>query len=387
MPSGGGSAGGGGGGGGFGGGGGGGGFSSHSSSHSHTYTTTSNDGDSKSGGCVSCCMACLAVIGAVLIVGLVVGLSVGLNVHLSNQDSDDDLSIATDFYSPGDSRQLSLSSFFCDGGVLELSSSSVDAELFLIDSTPSLNDTNNFSVTINSTIDSLGYRFWQYHLHPNSNISVSICTNLLVDVYIIKGNDNANSWVNNPNEDVAEVFQYAPACCPNNLEYSSPISYQVEQEDEYYVIFHNSLSAEIFVNATLNFERTEYSAPLVSTLKSCNVSAQGQCTIGIDYSTGSQDFLVKTSIPERADWEENIRVSLNCDQRGWAYAVVILVPITVVIGIVVAVVLFFVYWCECCTETKSAESDIETSDFNPDPPPSNSGNVDKRDFNPDPPPE
>ncbi len=29
------------------------------------------------------------------------------------------------------------------------------------------------------------------------------------------------------------------------------------------------------------------------------------------------------------------------------------------------------------TMTKSAESDIETSDFNPDPPPSNSENVDK----------
>ena len=78
-------------------------------------------------------------------------------------------------------------------------------------------------------------RFWQYHLHPNSNISVSVCTDLLVDVYIVKGNDNANSWANNPSQDLAEMFQYAPACC-NDLPNTSTISYRVEQEDEYYVI-------------------------------------------------------------------------------------------------------------------------------------------------------
>ncbi len=157
---------------------------------------------------------------------------------MANNDSSD-LDISTDFYSPGDSRLLSLSSFFCDGGSLELSSNSVDAELFLIDDTsiPPLNASNQFTVSIESTVDSMEFRFWQYHLHPNSNISVSICTDLLVDVYIVKGNDNANSWANNPSQDVAEMFHYAPACC-NGF---NPISYRVEEEDEYHVILHNSL--------------------------------------------------------------------------------------------------------------------------------------------------
>ncbi|XP_064392573.1 uncharacterized protein LOC135340180 [Halichondria panicea] len=268
----------------------------------------------------------------------------------SDDDLDSTVTISTDFYSPGDSRLLSLSSFFCDGGSLELSSNSVDAELFLIDDTsiPALNDTNQFTVSIESTIDSTEFRFWQYHLHPNSNISVSVCTDLLVDLYIVKGNNNANSWASNPSQDLAEMFQYAPACC-NDLQNTSTISYRVEQEDEYYVILHNSLSMEIILSASLYFERTEYSVPDLSSKESCFVSEQGNCLVGIDYSTGSQQFLVITSIPERVDWGENVGVSLICDQRGWAYAVVILVTISVIITLVVAaVVLGIVCYYKCC---------------------------------------
>ncbi len=63
------------------------------------------------------------------------------------------------------------------------------------------------------------------------HIRLCICTDLLVDVYIVKGNDN---WANNPSQDVAEMFHYAPACC-NDF---NPISYRVEEEDEYYVIHY-----------------------------------------------------------------------------------------------------------------------------------------------------
>ncbi len=297
----------------------------------------------------------ISTLGVLLICGIIIGVAIGLNKAGESMDnSDDDLdstvTISTDFYSPGDSRLLSLSSFFCDGGSLELSSNSVDAELFLIDDTsiPALNDTNQFTVSIESTIDSTEFRFWQYHLHPNSNISVSVCTDLLVDLYIVKGNNNANSWASNPSQDLAEMFQYAPACC-NDLQNTSTISYRVEQEDEYYVILHNSLSMEIILSASLYFERTEYSVPDLSSKESCFVSEQGNCLVGIDYSTGSQQFLVITSIPERVDWGENVGVSLICDQRGWAYAVVILVTISVIIILVVAaVVLGIVCYYKCC---------------------------------------
>ncbi len=100
---------------------------------------------------------------------------------------------------------------------------------------------------------------------------------------------------------------------------------------------------------------------------SCNVSEQGNCLVGIEYGTGSQQFLVITSIPERVDWGENVRVSLICDQRGWAYAVVILVPLSVIIGLIVAVVLGIVCCCKCSSTTESANIEMPRSDCNPDP--------------------
>ena len=144
---------------------------------------------------------------------------------------------------------------------------------------------------------------------------------------------------------------------------------------------------EISVNASLYFERTEYSAPDLNSKESCNVSEQGNCLVGIDYSTGSQQFLVITSIPKCVDWGENVRVSLICDQRGWAYAVVILVPISVTIALIVAVVLGIVCYYKYSTTTKSANIEMPRSDFNPNPPPNISGNVHTiaSDFDPDPP--
>ena len=59
----------------------------------------------------TCSFPVLVVVGVVLVTLLVIGLSVGLGVRARNTPKSD---IATDFYSPGDSRLISLSSFFCD---------------------------------------------------------------------------------------------------------------------------------------------------------------------------------------------------------------------------------------------------------------------------------
>ena len=314
----------------------------------------------------SCAVVSLVVVFIVIFLTVIIGSIVG-----SSNDKSQKNNIATNFYSPGDSRLVSLSSFFCDGGVLELTSNTVDAELYRVDSVPPLNDTNNFTINFESSIYSSRFRFWQYHLYPNSNIMISLCANLVASVYIVKGNDNANSWAKSPSRDVAELFRYVGACCPNKLDFAPKITYRVEQEDEYYVILHNSLSAEVFVNVSVSFERTEYSAPDVES--SCDVSERGQCSLSIPYGTGSQSFLVITSIPQTVDWEENISVSVNCDQRGWAYALVVLLPIAVIVGIVLTIVLSIVIvcFCKCKKPCKSRTDIIDSSDFDPDPPPKN----------------
>ncbi len=332
MPSGGGGAGGGGGGGGGGfGGGGGGGFS---------Y----GGGDN-----FVCAVFCFVVnlVTMIVVIGALIG---GILSSRSNSTE-----IATSFYSPGESRLLFLSSFFCDGGSLELSSSnSVNAELLLVDSTPPLDNTNNFIITVGSSFDPLEFQFWQYHLHPNSNITLSIQTNFLINVYIIKGNDNANRWRNLLNGESAEEVLERRTNIPE-------VIYQVETEDEYYIFIYNSLASRpVFVSASLTFERFEYSAPAAVDLnRSCVVHEQGRCTVSIPYNIiGLQKFLVNISMPAVVDYGENIGVSLDCERRGWAYAVVILVPMAIGITIILVSLVLFIFHFRTHTCNRHALSHV-----------------------------
>ena len=329
MPAGGGSAGGGGGGGGFGGGFGG--------------PSGASFGVGSNGSAVG--RVCSVVLSIIFIVCAFLVIITPVSVYVSSNRQS--TSIASGLYSPGDSRLLSLSSFFCDGGVLMLTSNTVDADLYRVGSTPPLSDINNFTVTERSSFDPLEFRFWQYHLYPNSNITLSVHTDFLIDVLIIKGKANADRWSESPNNDVAEEpFERITSI--------SNAHYQVQHEDEYFVVLHNSLqSRAVLVTATLTFERYEYSPPVdVDGDETCSVSEQGQCTVGILYGTGSQTFLVVTSIPPNVDYTENINVQLSCDQRGWAYALVILLPLSVVAAVIVAIIV----WCIChCRKRKLSQ--------------------------------
>ena len=250
MPSGGGSAGGGDGGGGGGGGDSGGGWSSGGDDYySRRYGYRGRGG--VKGGCLWAII--FTVIFVVVVVG-VIGTAIGVNRNSQPSLGTD---IATNFWAPGESRILSLSSFFCQGGNLELVSNSVDAEVFVLNTVPPLTETNNFTVTLRSDLDGLEFRFWQYHLHPGSEISLSVQTDMSVNVYIVKGNDNANRWSSSPRPNIAVEFFTARGN-------SNPtVLYQVQEEDEYFVIIHNSFrSATVFVNASATFLRNEYDPPL-----------------------------------------------------------------------------------------------------------------------------
>ena len=85
--------------------------------------------------------------------------------------------LATDFYSPGDSRLLSFSSFFCDSLNIEVDSRATGAYLALVNSPPPLTDQNSFNISDKRSLRPNEYHFWQYHLYPNSKISVSVCSN------------------------------------------------------------------------------------------------------------------------------------------------------------------------------------------------------------------
>ena len=193
--------------------------------------------------------------------------------------------VATDFSSPGDSRLQSFSSFFCESVSIELHSTDTSASVTLVSTCPLLTDKNSFNITDQRILGPRNFRFWQYHLYPNSNISVNTCVlrqnrnTPEVIVYIIKGNSNANNWGRSPDSAHAEVFRSVRAECLNATNIT--MSYNVLEEDEYYVFYPQRFSISSY-STTLQFERFEYALPShnETLLPSCTARPrqQSQCS-------------------------------------------------------------------------------------------------------------
>lgn len=245
---------------------------------------------------------------------------------------------------------LSFSSFFCESVSFGVESETTAASFFLVNSTPPLTAKNNFTINSSSTLPKTNYHFWQYHLYPNSNVSIDVCTDcnrVFLDIYVIKGNTNVNKWGDEPGEDHARLFQRVSTVCPM----TESISYTAAEEDEYYFIVHNSFDRiELYYELSLTLSRYEYQPPpreVNSTVQNyCAVLSGESCTVDIPYGTGSQQALVVTTIPDSVNWGENVAITTGCSRRHWAYAVVVLVPLLVVIvGIAITAL---VLYCVCC---------------------------------------
>ena len=159
-------------------------------------------------------------------------------------------------------------------------------------------------------------------------MSLDVCTDcsqVFLDIYVVKGNTK----------------------------------YTATEEDEYYIIIHNSFDKiEFFYDLTLNVDRFEYESPsndVNSTIRDhCAVSSGETYSVDIPYGTGSQQALVVTTIPEDVDWAENVAVKTSCSRRHWAYVVVVLVPLFVAaVGIAILVL---VIWCCCCVDSDQTET-------------------------------
>ena len=310
-------------------------------------------------------MCLISVVTVVFVTIVLVGTGVAVGYAIRNHNMPDS-NIATDLYSPGDSRLISFKSFFCNSVRFSVESQGTGALFFLVDSAPPLTDQNNFTINASDTLDKTNYHFWQYHLYPNSKVSLDVCTDcsrVFLDVYVVRGNTNVNRWGDEPEGNHAQLFQSVSTVCPNR----QMLVYTATEEDEYYFIVHNSFDKiKLFYDLILTVDRFEYESPSIdinSTIRDhCAVSTGETCSVDIPYGTGSQQALVITTIPEEVDWAENVSIGTSCSRRHWAYAVVVLVPLFVAaVGIAIVVL---VMWCCCCVDSDQTET-RETVD-NPD---------------------
>ena len=317
MPSGGGSFGG-------GGGGGGGGFSG-----GHYGSGGSSDGR---GGCV---FFPASILTAIIVVMIYLMVRYTTNVNTGSDT----------YYSPGDSRLIELNTLFCDRIKLSESSPRTDAELYLLtkNEIPPITDRNNFTIDSDFTVQRNEYQFWQYHLYPNSNVSISACISAgsSVTLYVIKGTDNYNNWLSDGSSSYSEQNVLISEFC-NVAVARNGTALNINQEAEWYFAFANRNERfSSVVSAQLNFERFQYTTEMLSEVNDkCSTIGDGGCNLDVEFRSSRKYALIVTSIPEYpdVDWGENVDVEWKCDRNHGGYFLVIGVPIFGLVFLIILVV-------------------------------------------------
>ena len=310
----------------------------------------------------------IAVVFTAAILGGVLAAAESSTSTRARGDPDGDVPVS---YSPGDTRIVSFSSFFCSQLTLVDTSNRTGSTLYLIKDTPPLTDRNtSFSINSRSfTLNNNVFVYWNYYLYPNSNFTTIYHARSFSDsgtFYLIKGRSNLQQWINNPSTIVAVAFFLIP-CTRSLPSIRSSFSFQVQAEGDYYFIYHNNRERRCFgVSSsvfrldliTLSVSRFQYSTAGLTTAASCSAIA-GQCSLNVPLS--DYRALIVTNISNNPDWEEKVNISLHCSSnRAWAYTVVVLIPLLVIVGCCTAV-LRCVCWRKrdsmraCCSRSHSSQ--------------------------------
>jgi hypothetical protein len=231
--------------------------------------------------------------------------------------------LAREFYSPGDSRLLSLSvwfSMFHSSIDLELTGDkfTASAYIYVVDSSLKipLRYNNTAVVEENHIVAEDTYRFWKFYLYSNSVINGTVCTSdqLLIKTFIIKGHHNMDNWHRTYHRSYVINKQYHLV---SNCWWSvTNINYTVIEEDYYFVVVFNRDNAmEPVVNVKLSFKRFQY---VYTGSPNCTLTPHKKCFVSIPFPYSfTQEFslLVLTSIPREVHWDEEMFIKMSYHYR------------------------------------------------------------------------
>lgn len=269
-------------------------------------------------------------------------ISVTLSVRFSTGGEDEK------FFTPGDTRIHSFSSFFCSGlqvQVPELPSGST-GHAYLIDTVPPLSERNTVNFTQYFTLDPGDYEYWHYYLYKGSNISYSACISenspaTSFRFYIVKGTSKFSSWKDEPSSSKSVSSVYVTTSCDQGFNH---LSYSIKDEDHYYLAY-SQYTGSSRVQGTQNMiiDRFEYSAPNTS-LYSCELSNDNTCTLSVGFSAKKNKGLVILPIPSNVDWDNTVyNVMFKCSPQAIGYVIITLVPLAFVFMVLFVIMIYCVY--------------------------------------------
>ena len=319
-------------------------------------------------GCVCCCLI-LVLIVIVIVAGIANrGQSDGRRVMRTASDAARNAAL----YSPGSTRIISYgSSFFC-GAIWLQSNSTLGLTLYLIDDTPPLAVSHNF--TINRSSGTTVY--WSYYLYPGSSIEIEHClrtsefnSNGDWVFLIIRGRSNFQSWMRSPDSNFDDNRAITANSVTNRCfgRHRSYGLYTFHYENEYFFVLYNN-NSDVEVNIRMSVEQFEYalsSYPQPVARSDCSTVLGSSRLCRLDVPLGSNyRALVAVDIPNNVNWEEYVDIDWHCESRAWAYIVVVLGYIAV-ITVAIVIICTCVWWIKKrhCQKTVQATEESHNIDL------------------------
>ena len=276
-----------------------------------------------------------------------VAVSLSLSIHYGSSADSNDLDTVKE-YALTDKVIRSYNHDFCQG--LEAVSTDVpvgnlqsNATLYLLNSRPSLTDSEHFNLSERTNLDSTttNYHSWNFYLNAGSKASFNVCYpldmsgNYYVKFYLIKGTKNHNKWTGDPDSSYAVKYSRLVSKCQT-------ISYQAHQDDLYFFVFYLDsiyISLTTILDIDFQFDRTVYHISPDDVVQSCSFPLNGysSCSISVPMSSGYTALLsLNTSLP--VDYNDGANVQINCQRRAWLYAVIVvcaMLPVIIIIALIV----------------------------------------------------
>ena len=178
-------------------------------------------------------------------------------------------------------------------------------------------------------------------MHPGSTFSFEVCyipikgvpTMKEVVYYLIQGDENYNNWCDDPNDSYSvQHIQLSTRC--------RHITYQVEKDDIYYFVFYNNMDVRSTLNVHFRFNRTKYEFTADDIVDSCSigVNSHDSCSVNLPL-LASYTALLEFDTNPPVDWDNGVMMNIQCQPRGWLYAVIVIGVVLFLVGIVVIVML------------------------------------------------
>ena len=267
---------------------------------------------------------------------LSINISIPFWFTSSNSDNPDEYSLTDMIIIPYTKFCSSLKINSKDSVQSEISEST--ANLYLLNSPPSLSGHENFTHEHNVLFTkSKDTQIWSLNMHPGSTFNFEVCykgTRMIREVvyYLIQGDENYNNWVDDPNDSYSVQHIRLSTRCRH-------INYKVEKDDIYYFVFYNNMDDLSALNVRFRFNRTKYEFTIDDVVDSCSivVNSHDSCSVNLPLLT-SYTALLELDTNPPIDWDDGVIINIQCEPRGWLYAVIVLSVVLFFVGIVVTVV-------------------------------------------------